>query len=172
LYNTYFETAQHPTAASESSSRASTLQALDHSSILLILACHLRLIGIYEALFKHMHACLKQREISWTQQQSTLNVAPLKIGSFEPPPSAAIPMQMLLLVQFASQLFNYAADLASELGVPEGGTPNSESSNGNSSDNSLALTRAAAENVRSRASNMSQELGFMRALMLQSGHLA
>ncbi len=173
MSNTHFQTAQHPAASLGSASRASAMQNLDHSSILLLLACHLRLINIYEALFKHMHACFKQGGIALTPQQATLNPTPLKIGSFEPPPSTAIPMQMLLLVQFASQLFNYAADLASELGLPEEGTPNSESSNGDLSDNTLALTRAAAENVKSRAGNMSKELaGAMKALMLQSGHLA
>jgi hypothetical protein len=172
MSNTYFETAQHPIASSTSSSRSSTIQTLDHPSILLILTCHLRLIDIYETLFKHMHACFEQGGIARTPQQATLKAASLKIGSFEPPPSAAIPMQMLLMVQFASQLFNYAADLALEIGESEGGTPSSGSSNGTSSDDTLALTRAAAENVKSRASKMSQELGVMRALMLQSGHFA
>lgn len=169
MSNTYFETAQHPTT---SSSKASTLQTLDHSSILLILSCHLRLIGIYEALFTHMQLCFKQGGIARTPQQATLNIPQLKIGDFAPPPSAAVPMQMLLLVQFATRLSNYAADLASEIGEPEEGTPQGESSNGISSNETLALTRAVAENVKSRASNMSQELSTMRVLMLQSGHFA
>jgi hypothetical protein len=172
MSNTHFETTQNSSASSTASSQARTMQTLDHSSILLILSCHLRLISIYEALFLHMKTCFNQGGLSMTPQQATLDVSPLKIGNFVPPPSAAIPMQFLLLVQFASRLFNYAADLASEIGEPEQGTPQSDSSNGNSTDDTLALTRASAENVKARASKMSQELGAMRALMLQSGHLA
>ena len=170
--NTNLETAQHPSASSTTSSYKHAIQSLDHSAILLILSCHLRLISIYEALFQHMKICFDERGVVKPPQQATLSVPQLKIGDFTPPPSAAIPMQMLLLVQFASRLFNYAADLASEVREPEQGTPESDSSNGGSSDDTLALTRAAAENVKARAGNMSQELGAMRILMLQTGHLA
>ncbi|KAE9367688.1 hypothetical protein N431DRAFT_348492 [Stipitochalara longipes BDJ] len=172
MSNTHFETAQHSSASSTSPSQKNSTQSLDHSSILLILSCHLRLISIYEALFQHMQACFDQRGVAMTAQQATLEAPQLKIGDFAPPPSAAVPMQMLLLVQFASRLYNYAADLAAEIREPESSTPQSDSSSGTSSDDTLALTRAAAENVKSRASHMSQELGAMRILMLQTGHLA
>jgi hypothetical protein len=171
MSNTNFETAQHPSASSTTSSYKRAIQSLDHSAILLILSCHLRLISIYEALFQHMKICFGERGVVKPPQQATLAVPQLKIGDFAPPPSAAVPMQMLLLVQFASRLFNYAADLASEVREPEG-TPESDSSNGSPSGDPLALTRAAAENVKARASNMSQELGAMRILMFQTGHLA
>lgn len=36
----------------------------------------------------------------------------------------------------------------------------------------MKLTKAAAENVKSRASEMAQELGTMRSIMLHSGMLA
>lgn len=170
--NTYLGTAQNLPTSSTGSSQDHTLETLDHASILLILSCHLRLISIYEALFHHMKQCYSQGGVSVTPSQVTLNVPPLRIGNFTPPPSAAVPMQMLLVVQFASRLFNYAADLASEIGDPEKGTPQGDSLNGDSTDDTLALTRATAENVKNRASKMSQELGAMRSLMLQSGHLA
>jgi hypothetical protein len=167
-----FGTAQNLSARSTGSSQDHTLETLDHASILLILSCHLRLISIYEALFHHMRQCYSQGGVSVTPSQVTLNVPPLKIGNFTPPPSAAVPMQMLLVVQFASRLFNYAADLASEIGEPEQGTPQSDFLDSDSTDGTLALTRATAENVKNRASKMSQELGAMRSMMLQSGHLA
>ena len=119
-----------------------------------------------------MQLCFEQGGIARTPQQATLNIPQLKIGDFAPPPSAAVPMQMLLLVQFATRLSNYAADLAEEIREPEEESPQSESSNESSSNETLALTRAAAENVKSRANNMSQELSTMRVLMLQSGHFA
>ncbi|KAN0095474.1 hypothetical protein V8E51_016185 [Hyaloscypha variabilis] len=172
MSNTHFETAQHSPASSTTPSQKNSAHKLDHASILLILSCHLRLINIYEALFHHMRMCVDHRGVMKTPQQATLQVPVMKIGDFAPPPSAAIPMQMLLVVQFASRLFNYAADLAAEIREPESGTPQSDSSSGSSNDDTLALTRAAAENVKARASNMSQELGAMRNMMLQTGYLA
>jgi len=172
MSNTYFQNAQHTSTSSTASPHKRSPQSLDHSSILLILSCHLRLLSIYEALFTHMQTCYDQRGVPKSPHEASLQVPLLKIGDFVPPPSAAIPMQMLLVVQFASQLFNYAADLAAEIREPESGTPQSDSSSESSSNDTLALTRAAAENVKARASNMAQELKAMRILMLQSGHLA
>jgi len=60
---------------------------------------------------QHMKICFDERGVVKPPQQATLSVPQLKIGDFTPPPSAAIPMQMLLLVQFASRLFNYAGRL-------------------------------------------------------------
>ncbi|KAE8454299.1 hypothetical protein EG329_005224 [Mollisiaceae sp. DMI_Dod_QoI] len=140
---------------------------LDHSSILLILSCHLRVIEIYEQLFKHMQVCIKQKGIPMTRRQASLKVPQLTIGTYCPPPSSAVPMQMLLLIQFASQLFNYAADLSSEIeGQRSGhqGSPHEVTT--------LALTRAAAANVKDRAGYMAQELGTLRGMMLHAGILA
>lgn len=140
---------------------------LDHSSILLILSCHLRIIEIYEELFKHMQICIKQNGIPLTRRSASLKVPQLTIGTYSPPPSSAVPMQMLLLIQFASQLFNYAADLASEIEGQENGhegLPHEVAT--------LALTRAAAANVKDRAGYMTQELGTMRGMMLHAGILA
>ena len=172
MSNTYFETAQHSSTSSTASSHKRSPQSLDHSSILLILSCHLRLLGIYEALFSHMQTCYEQRGNIKSPHEAGLRVPLLKVGDFVPPPSAAIPMQMLLVVQFASQLFNYAADLAAEIREPESETTQQDSPSESSSNDTLALTRAAAENVKARASNMAQELKAMRILMLQTGHLA
>jgi hypothetical protein len=172
MSNARFQASQHPAPGTASSSQASSRPPLDLSSILLILACHMRVIDIYEALFQHMKLCLKQQGFTQTPQQALLNVPQLTIGSYAPPPSAAVPMQMLLLLQFASQLFNYSTDLASALGESEGVTPHSDSSNCSADNDAFAATRAAVENVKSRASNMSQEMGAMRVLMLNSGLLA
>lgn len=171
MSNARFQVSQHSAPGTASSSQASS-GPLDHSSILLILACHTRVIDIFEALFKHMKLCLKQQGPTQTPQQAMPNVPQLTIGSYAPPPSAAVPMQMLLLVQFASQLFNYSTDLASALGQSEGVMPQSDSSNYFAGDNAIAATRAAVENVKSRASKMSQDMGAMRVLILNSGLLA
>ncbi len=102
-----------------------------------------------------------------TRRQASLKVPQLTIGTYCTPPSSAVPMQMLLLIQFASQLFNYAADLSSEIeGQRSGhqGSPHEVTT--------LALTRAAAANVKDRAGYMAQELGTLRGMMLHAGILA
>jgi hypothetical protein len=159
-------------------SGSSRSDPIDYASVLLILSCHLRLIGIYEELFKHMHVCVMQNGRAETWQEAMLTGPQLRIGSYIPPPSSVIPMQMLLLMQFASQLFNYAADLAAEIQGPDANTPSSgtsssaSSSNGNLDNATLALTLAAAENVKDRAHSMSQQLNSLRTEMLSIGILA
>jgi hypothetical protein len=131
-----------------SPSKPVTKPALDHASILLILSCHLRLITIYDTLFSHMKICIALKGVASLPQQKALTGAQLRIGAWTPPPSSAVPMQVLLLVQFASQLFNYAADLTAEI------TSLVSSAVGVVTDDALALSRAAAENVKKRANDM------------------
>jgi hypothetical protein len=170
--NAQFQTSQHPATGTESSSQASCRPPLDHSSIHLILSCHIRVIDIYEALFQHMKLCLEQHGFSQTPQQDLLSAPQLKIGSYTPPPSAAVPMQMLLLVQFSSQLSNYSIDLASALEELEGMTPRRNLPNSSAGDDAFAATQASAENVKSRASCMLREMSSIRVLLLNSGLLA
>lgn len=152
--------------ATSPSSSSPPKPPLDHASILLILSCHLRLISIYEQLFRHMEICIQNKGIALTQQAATLTVPKLSIGSYSPPPSSAVPMQMLLLMQFALQLFNYASDLAGEIEGSEGGGASAGEAT------TMALTKAAAANVKERAGSMTQELRTMRGMMLDSGMLA
>jgi hypothetical protein len=131
-----------------SSSKPVTRPALDHASILLILSCHLRLITIYDTLFSHMKICIALKGTASLPQQRAVTGPQLRIGAWIPPPSSAVPMQVLLLVQFASQLFNYATDLTAEI------TGLVSSAVGVVTDDALALSRAAAENVKRRANDM------------------
>jgi hypothetical protein len=172
MSNARFQASQHRAPTTAPSSQASNRPPLDHSSIHLILACHMRLMDIYEALFQHMKLCFKQQGLARSLQQASLTVPQLRIGSYTPPPSATIPMQMLLLVQLASKLFNYSTDLAAALGESEGVMTQSDSSNCSAGNDAFAATRATAENVKSRASSMSQEMSAMRVLMLNSGLIA
>jgi hypothetical protein len=151
----------------------SASESIDHASILLILSCHLRLIGIYEELFRHMQVCVDQRGKAKFPQQALLTAPQLRIGSYVPPPSTTVPMQMLLILQFASQLYNYASDLAAEIpGSAPSGSSSSSSLNGIMDDQTLLITKAAAENVKDRAGLMSEKLGHFRGQMLSSGLLA
>ena len=68
---------------------------LDHSSILLLASCHLRLIDIYDELFKHMKFCIDQRGMAMTPEQTTFKTVQLRIGNYVPPTTTAIPMHPL-----------------------------------------------------------------------------
>lgn len=155
-----------------------TRELIDHSSVLLILSCHLRLITVYEELFKHMQVCINLKGGPKTLQQAMLNGPQLKIGTYVPPPSSAVPMQMLLFMQFATQLFDFAADLASQIKEPGIATPSlgssssASSSSGSPEDPTLALTKSAAENVKGRALSMSQQFSTLRAELLSAGIFA
>jgi len=132
--------------------------AFDHSSIYLIISCHLRLIDIYAALAKHMRLCVRGGEISKIPVH--FEVPDLKIGNYTPPLSTAVPMLMLLFTQFGSQLHEYAAELSLRIGKRKKyafhNTPESE------------LAESAAENVKARAVTMAQDLGLARDHIVQS----
>ena len=140
-----------------------------------MISCHLRLISIYEVLFQHMHHCFDSKGADILPQQARLTAPQIKIGSYIPPSSATIPLQMLLLIQFASQLYMYAADLAAEipaLSVSTGSNASSSSSLGTADDQTMLLTKAAADNVKDKAQMMSQTIGDFRGRILASELLA
>ncbi|KAG4433413.1 hypothetical protein IFR05_011099 [Cadophora sp. M221] len=142
--------------STSSSTPSNAKEPMDHASILLLISCHLRVIEIYDVLFKHMETCISQNGVAKTARQAALTAPTLSIGSYIPPPSSAVPMQMLLLVQFASQLYNFAVDMASEIPYPL-----NETSSDGQVDSTLVLTKAAAENVKDRAG---KQVGMPRAI--------
>jgi hypothetical protein len=146
-----------------SSCRASDV---DHSSVLLLLSCHVRLIDIYDELFKHIEHCMAQGGMPKNAAQARIAVTSLKIGSYQPPPAAAVPMQMLLLVQLASQLANSASDLTMHIREHVPSTIISPR------DETAMLSLVTADKVTERAANMSARLTEVRTQLLGSGFLA
>ncbi|MCJ1249021.1 hypothetical protein MMC30_006243 [Trapelia coarctata] len=92
--------------ASQSQIRSSGNSPLDQGTVLLILSCYHRLIDIYEAIFIHMEACIKHSITPLTMDGRTFRLPPLKVGDYVAPASAAIAMQMMLVIRMSSQLFN------------------------------------------------------------------
>lgn len=144
----------------------------DHSSILLLLSCHVRILDIYDEIFKHMNQCSGQPPSVVKIRQASCKRPEMRIGNYIPPPSSALPMQMMLCVQLASQLSDAAGELASHLQLPENPpTPDS-------TDSSPTITEAAklscrtAELVSSRASKMFEELRIARSRFLEKGGFA
>lgn len=145
---------------------------LDHSAILLVLSCHLRLIDIYEQLFKHMKVCIDLKGVGHTQQQGTFTAPRLRIGNYVPPMTTAVTMQMLLLVHFATSLCDFAVALDGHIRKPEdGGTSAGNSPSDQSHHEVKALTLVSAERVKERATGMLQHLHSLRGMMLRDGHV-
>lgn len=146
---------------------------LDHSSILLILSCHLRLIDVYEQLFKHMKVCIEQKGVEYTRLQASFKAPQLKIGNYAPPITTALPMQMLLLLHFATSLCDRAVELEGHIREPQNGIGNLGSTQSNENEDGVAaLSLASAEKVKERATGMLQHLSSLRTMMLREGHLA
>lgn len=146
--------------------------ALDHSSILLIISCHLRLIEIYGELFKHMKVCIEQKGVVCTTQQASFTAPTLRIGDYVPPATTSVPMQMLLLLHFATSLCDNAVELEACIREPQGGNKSPGSSpNGNNGDGLAALALASAEKVKDHAFGMLNHLSSLRTMMLRDGHM-
>jgi hypothetical protein len=148
---------------------AHDLVSYDHSSILLLLSCHVRIIDIYDSLFVHMRICMDgNASCASENSQRMYGAPPVKIGNFTPPPSSAVPMQMMLLIQFASQLLDNSTDLAAHLQIPPSHTPLSDTG----TDAAALLSWNTAEKVKCRANDMLQELSAVRTEILGKGFLA
>ena len=146
--------------------------ALDHSSILLLISCHLRLIEIYGELFKHMKVCIDQKGVARTPQQTSFTAPTLRIGDYVPPVATSVPMQMLLLLHFATSLCDNAVELEALIREPQGGNESAGSSpNGSNGDGLAALSLASAEKVKDHAFGMLNHLSSLRTMMLRDGHV-
>jgi hypothetical protein len=90
---------------------------VDHSAILLVLSCHLRLVSIWEQLLQHMAVTLKQPSGCFHAIYNTANCAPpnFKLGSYVPPTSITVSMHMLLYSTHFKQLYGFADELSTNL---------------------------------------------------------
>ena len=146
---------------------------LDHASILLLLSCHLRLVDIYDELFKHSHVCIKQRGVPGTAAQAQFQMPQLRIGNYVPRSTTAVTMQMLMLFHFATSLSNYAIELDGHIQESEDGYATSESSRSDQGEDGVkALSLVSSKKVKERATAMLQQLAFLREVMLRDGHVA
>ena len=147
--------------------------ALDHSSILLLLSCHLRLIEIYDELLKHMKFCIDMRGAACMNEEASFTAPRLRIGDYYPPDTAAVPMMMLLLLHFAKSLRDYAVELESNIREPyDSGSGSLRPESEKNGSAVAALSQASAEKVKERATSMLQNLSSLRTMLLAEGYLA
>ena len=141
---------------------------LDHSSILLVLSCHSRLIDIYDQLFKHMKICLEDICIQSTVQQHSYKAPQLRIGNYVPPAATAVPMQLLMLLHFATSLCTYAIELDEHVQERGNGHPSAgRNISGTDEEGMRALSGNSSRKIRERASAMLQHVNSLKGLILK-----
>ncbi|KAL9130699.1 MAG: hypothetical protein Q9217_001178 [Psora testacea] len=156
---------------------------IDEASILLLLSCHLRLLDIYETIFGHIQACIEGFKRSRNNAEQTIHASELRVGSFVPSASVAIPMQVMLVIHLASQLLDRARELVHEVETQspswrrredaelafaddgDGGTVSSgcQGPGGQGDD----ATGTMCKTVMNRAKGMSQNINRLRPTLLQ-----
>ncbi len=144
---------------------------LDQGTVLLILSCYHRLVDIYEGIFGHMQACIKHSITPITEDGQTFRLPPLKVGDYVAPASAAIAMQMMLVIRMSSQLFDQMQE------VMGAGNPASVDLGRDGEDVRIdstsrplsALTDMACQAMQIRACGMSERISSTRMMLLQSG---
>ncbi|KAM3073605.1 hypothetical protein ACMFMG_004510 [Clarireedia jacksonii] len=146
---------------------ASGVVEIDQPSILLILSCHMRLIDIYEELYKHAQACMAGEGTACSYQQTNLSIPALRIGSYVPPPSMAVSIQMMLLMHLLTQLLDYATQL---LTLIQPSRHAGETVGMKTSGTEISL--GTAENVRNGARNMVAQFSRLQGTMREQGIIA
>lgn len=155
----------------------STPAPIDQSSLLLLLSCHLRLLDIFDKLFEHMHICTDSG-LGAYNVGTPFQPPQVRVGSFVAPPSSAIPMQMLLFIQLASQLSEYASVLHSKIRLTkhgEGANTEDVEETGKMRDLTPpqdSVTWTIAESVKRRAKRATEEISRIRGTLLQRGFFA
>ncbi|CEJ81614.1 hypothetical protein VHEMI01734 [[Torrubiella] hemipterigena] len=100
----------------------------DAATVLLILSCSDRIFSLYRLIFGHMRGCIRHKMTPVDNNNKTILIPQLRIGSFTPPTPSAISMQMLLIILTASELFD---QLRGVLGIFCQQSMGQESSDGN-----------------------------------------
>lgn len=169
--------------------------AVDRGTALLILSCYHRLIDIYEGIFGHARACIKHKVAPKTADGKSFRLPQMQIGSYVPPESSALAMEMLLMIQMSSQLFDQMREILSRSGLfaadPRPGEAVVRAAAGQDIWRTAAAaatdeaggqcTQAAAscctiesayEDMEKRATRMAENIAGTRQLLLQSGAMS
>lgn len=141
---------------------------LDQGTVLLILSCYHRLVDIYDGIFGHMQACIKHSITPVTVDGQTFRLPPLKVGEYVAPASAAIAMQMMLVIRMSSQLFNQMQEVMG-VGNMASTDPADNAVRGVSSRPQSGFTDMACHAMQMRACSMSERISSTRVMLLQSG---
>ena len=139
---------------------------VDHSSVLLLLSCHTRLLDIFDELFQHMDICVDKLEQK-SYVRCSFDAPSLKVANYTPSPSVAAAMQMLLLIQLSSRLSANVNRLAEHISASQQDMSNGPSEGLGDRVDALALSLVAAERVKCRAAKMTEHIGFMEEAMLE-----
>lgn len=85
-------------------------KALNDSTIYMLIACHHRVLDIWDRMFIHAHKC-----VAHASHVGPVNVPPINIGSFRPSGSASISLYATLIIHLAQQLHSGILTLIAKL---------------------------------------------------------
>jgi hypothetical protein len=142
------------------------LTEVDHSAVLLVLSCHLRLISIWEQLLQHMAVSLSQSGgcFHTISQAPDLQISNFRLGSYVPPISITVSMHMLLFSTHFRQLHSYVDELSIKLQAIDDAVPSKNFSPG-----AGAMSLKAAADVKERASGISSKLKMLINVLVETG---
>ncbi|WEW59171.1 hypothetical protein PRK78_004640 [Emydomyces testavorans] len=97
------------TRSSTTSENAISIDSIDQASVLQLLACHHRVLDMWELVFRHLQKSVEKGKCGGTAAGSPSPCERLRIGSFVP--ATKVPMEVILAIEFQRLLLDCAHDL-------------------------------------------------------------
>ncbi|KAM0424229.1 hypothetical protein ACHAPT_010601 [Fusarium lateritium] len=94
----------------------------DQSTVNLLLACHLKLLGIFDSIIDHAHLCAKVTSLMPDDHEPSFDIPEIRIGTFVAPKTSAASMMTAMIIELQSSLTARAqqlSDLATSVGGHE-----------------------------------------------------
>ncbi|RSL43228.1 hypothetical protein CEP53_011796 [Fusarium sp. AF-6] len=97
----------------------------DQSTVNLLLACHLKLLAIFDSIVDHAHLCAKVTAMLPDDHEPSFDIPEIRIGSFVAPKASAASMMTAMIIELQSTLAARAQQL-SDLVASVAGNESSE----------------------------------------------
>lgn len=76
----------------------------DQSTVNLLLACHLKLLSIFDSIVDHAHLCMKVTAMLPDDHEPSFDIPEIRIGSFVAPKASAASMMTAMIIELQSTL--------------------------------------------------------------------
>lgn len=149
--------------ALSSAAEVSGSSKLDHSSILLILACHLRLINCWDSISRRIGDCTSTA-LTHGKGSATSAMQIMSVGNFKLSETHAASMQFLLLVHLLHQLWERSSELV--IAVQSSTHKISTEKEASECDSTAVLTEQMCLEVQARAEFRMRQLEKTRTLLI------
>ncbi|KAF2501924.1 hypothetical protein BU16DRAFT_212205 [Lophium mytilinum] len=145
--------------------RNQTHQAnLSCSTVHLLISCHLRLLEMWDVVFRHMGHCVALATMAAASGRTQVSVPAIKMGEFAPSSSIATHLHLMLISTLAGQLQKGIREVLGELSarptevscIPSFGAPSEQYDSHESSEGTSLneATRLSCEALANRAAVM------------------